>query len=83
MVADGLILEMRNTFDETGHLFRMCLCSAPGGEWESGRKFCQTVSKLCGVCMLMEFPADYKGFRLGGPVKELKKINPVSSHLQH
>lgn len=43
--------------------------------------------RLCpnsGVCMLMEFPADYKGFRLGGPVKELKKkINPVSSNLQH
>lgn len=32
VVVDGLILEMRNTFDETGHLFRMCLCSAPGGE---------------------------------------------------
>lgn len=58
-VVDGLILEMRKSFDETGHLFRMCLCSAPGGEWESGRKFCQTVSKFCRVCMLMEFPADY------------------------
>lgn len=46
VVVNGLILEMRNTFDETGHLFRMCLCSAPGGEWESGRKFCQTVSKF-------------------------------------
>lgn len=61
-VVDGLILETRKTFDETGHLFRMCLGSAPGGEWESGRKFCQTVSKFCRVCMLMEFPADYTGF---------------------
>lgn len=36
-----------------------CACSAPGGEWESGRKFCQAVSKFCRVCMLMEFPADH------------------------
>lgn len=36
-----------------------CPCSAPGGEWESGRKFAQTVSKFWRVCMLMEFPADY------------------------
>lgn len=46
MPVDGVILEMRNTFGEIGHLFRMWLCSAPGGEWESGRKFCQAVSKF-------------------------------------
>lgn len=57
--VDGVIPEMRNTFAEIVHLSRMCLCSAPGGEWESGRKFCQAVSKFCSVCMLMEFPADY------------------------
>lgn len=70
ILVDAVILEMRNTFDEIGHLFRMCLCSAPGGEWESGRKFCQAVSKFWRVCVLMEFPADYRGFTLGGPVKE-------------
>lgn len=70
MPVDGVILEMRNTFSKIGHLLRMCPCSAPGGEWESGRKFCQAVSKFCTVCKLMEFPADYTGFGLGGPVKK-------------
>lgn len=47
--VDGAILEMRNTLGETGHLFRMWPCSAPGGELESGRKFCQAVSKFCSL----------------------------------
>lgn len=49
MPVDGVILEMRNTLGEIGHLFRMWPCSAPGGEWESGRKFCQAVSKFCSL----------------------------------
>lgn len=84
MPVDGTVLEMRNTFDEIGHLFRMCLCSATGGEWESGRKFCQAASKFCSVCVLKEFPADYtEVLGLGGPVKEeeTKKNSPVSHHL--
>lgn len=32
--------------------------------------FVKAVSKFCRVCVLMEFPADYRGFTLGGPVKK-------------
>lgn len=45
MVIDGLIREMRKSFDETGHLFRMFLVfrSRRG----VGSKFCPTGSKFC------------------------------------
>lgn len=91
----AVVLAHASRWADTGKVFLMrlvmcsecCLCSAPGGEWESGRKFAQTVSKFWRVCMLMVFPADYtKVSDRVDPLKEYQNkniyiyVSPVSHH---